>query len=133
MQGFVLQGSFLDSGLKVFFLQSARLFLAMERGGQRNQAEGVWPRENGTSCFCGKGEIMGNRTNSWFFSVGNRHSLALQNVFWGDFCEGVFAHRVLKPNLYTEFLNMAFSRHEASKEGKVPVCAKATKAFLCLL
>ena len=31
MQGFILQGSFVDTGLKVFFWQSARLFLARER------------------------------------------------------------------------------------------------------
>ena len=31
VQGFILQGSFVDTGLKGFFLQSARLFLAMER------------------------------------------------------------------------------------------------------
>ena len=31
MQGFILQGSFVDTGLKGFFLQSARLFLAMKR------------------------------------------------------------------------------------------------------
>ena len=66
MQGFFLQGSFVDTGLKGFFLQSAGLFLAMERfflaiwcglllarrgGSAVRGGEGKWGDERGgTSC-----------------------------------------------------------------------------------